>query len=439
MADNIPRFGASDFWLVQTDAAQLREQLRSALETVLGRPVVDADPHMVLASAFLPYLVQGQASADACAKATLRAFAVGQDLDRIADSTCVVGYLNRLPARGAVLAYVLSCEITRSDGLQDSQCALSWTATRVVEVDGEEVTFRGSGVEYIDFAATDGATKSVYIPIYLVCDSVGARYNGAFPEVIAPQCVLDSDVAITASGVESGQGAGEAYTVADVAGYRCGSSYNGRDEEDDEDFAIRVAWQAKALRVAGSYEYFRLALSELHLIADTYVAPEVDDEGRIVFCWADKAELCARESGISITQRGQAFLEFYQAVKSSLLVEQRGYIYNAAWKFDIGYLLGYATPAGTQDIATARRAIEAAWSAYVSAHAWKCGAQLRLSAMFQTLIDAGASNAERLSGSPSTVLPADAIVTGTALSLTYMGVSTDSLPPSGGPGEEVVP
>ena len=58
MADNVPRFGASDFWLVQTDAAQLREQLRSALETVLGRPVVDADPHMVLASAFLPFFVQ---------------------------------------------------------------------------------------------------------------------------------------------------------------------------------------------------------------------------------------------------------------------------------------------------------------------------------------------------------------------------------------------
>ena len=135
MAD-LPRFGASDFWLVQTDAAQLREQLRTALATLLGRDVVDSDPHMVLASAFLPYLVQGQASADACAKATLRAFASGQDLDRIADSTCVVGYLDRISARGAILPVLLSATITRSDATHASVCHVSWTATRTTESAG---------------------------------------------------------------------------------------------------------------------------------------------------------------------------------------------------------------------------------------------------------------------------------------------------------------
>lgn len=439
MADNTPRFGASDFFLVQTDAAQLREQLRSALEAVLGRSVVDADPHMVLASAFLPYLVQGQASADACAKATLRAFAVGQDLDRIADSTCVVGYLARLPARGAVLAYVMYCEIDRSSGIQESQCALSWTATRVVEVDGEEVTFRGSGVEYIDFLATDGTEKLVRIPIYLVCDEPGAKYNGLFTEEYPPFYQNDPDVVITVTGTESGEGVGEDYTVSNIGGQRCGTAYNGTDEEDDAHFAQRVAWQAKALRVAGSLEYFRLALSELHLLADAYVAPTVDDEGRIVFCWADKVQFYSARAGVPTTTRGAAYDEFYRAVKGSLLVEQRGYVYPALWDYNTDYVMNYRLPANTQDIASDRSVVESAWSEYVAAHAWRCGAALRTSDMMRVLMDAGASTVWQTGGTQSIILPADTIVIDSAFRIVYQGLSTDSLPPSGGSGEEVVP
>lgn len=435
MSDNTPRFGASDFFLVETDAAALREQLRSALETVLGREVVDADPHMVLAGAFLPYLVQGQASADACAKATLRAFAVGQDLDRIADSTCVVGYLNRLPARGAVLAYHLACTITRSDATQASVCRLSWTARRQVTVGEDELIFAGSGSADIAFSITDGAEKSVLVPMYLVCETPGKQYNGLFAE----NRVIDSAVQIQLSGEEAGSASGETYTIDAHTEYRCGMSYNGSDTEDDDAFAQRAAWQAKALRVPGSLEYFRLALSELHLLASWYVAPSVDDEGRIVMAWCDKAAYYADSLGLTLTDRGQAYDEFYRIVKSSLMVEQRAYIYPAVEE-DVHYIFRYQLPADTADVASARASVEAAWLEYQAAHAWHCGVPLRVSDMIAALLDGGASNAwQSPTIQPSITLPADEFVLNSAFYLVYDGLSADASAPVGSSGEEVVP
>lgn len=434
MADNIPRFGASDFFLVETDAAALREQLRSALETVLGRTVVDADPHMVLASAFLPYLAQGQASADACAKATLRSFAVGQDLDRIADSTCVVGYLDRLPARGAVLAYHLTCSITRQDATQASVCRLKWHVERSVTADGENINFSGDGSADIPFGLTDGAAKTVTVPMYIVCEVPGAKYNGLFSESMG----ADADAQVTITGEEAGDAEGETYAVSDVVAERCGTTYNGSDIEDDDAFAQRVAWQAKALRVPGSLEYFKLALSSLHLLASWYVAPSVDSDGRIVMAWCDKPHFYAQALGVTLAVRGQAYDQFYEIVKSSLMVEQRAYVYPAIASGSL-YRMHYQLPADTVDVSSARASVEAAWIAYQASHAWHCGVSLRVSDMLAALLGGGASNAWQEGAEPSRTLPADAFVLNSGFQLRYDGLSSDSESPVGTSGEEVTP
>lgn len=431
MADNVPRFGASDFWLVQTDAARLREQLRSALEEVLGRTVVDADPHMVLASAFLPYLVQGQASADACAKATLRAFATGQDLDRIADSTCIVGYLNRIAARGAVLAFQLHCTIRRSAATIASVCRVTWSASTRVE----SVTFSGDGAFDIEFAAVDGATKEIWVPVYLICEESGSRYNG-----LGGEERTHSDIVPTLEGEEVGGAEGQSYTIENIDQlWRCGASYNGTDEESDEAFAQRVAWQAKALRVTGSYEYYLLALSELHRLASWAVASTVDDDGRIQFAWADKANYWA-PPGASLTMRGPAYDEFIRVVKSSLMVEQRGYVYEATLAAPGEYRLFYELPAGTVDVAAARSAVADAWRLYSSGVAWRCGAILRGADMIAAVMGAGASRAWLGASSASDVtLPLDRFVLLSRFILEYAGLSSDSTPAAGGTGEEIVP
>lgn len=446
MADNIPRFGASDFWLVQTDAAQLREQLRSALETVLGRPVVDADPHMVLASAFLPFFVQGQASADACAKATLRAFAVGQDLDRIADSTCVVGYLDRMPARGAVLAFQLHCTIRRAVLAVPSVCRVSWSASAQVPTDNDVpvpeatdlVTFSGSGEFDIEFLAVDGAIKEIWVPVYLTCEEAGARYNGLCRE---ERSYGPGAIAPTLTGTEVGGASGQTYSFEDVDQlWRCGASYNGADAESDEDFSRRVAWQAKALRVPGSHEYYLLALSELYRLASWAVAPTVDSEGRVQFAWADKASYW-EPSGAELTMRGPAYDEFLRIVKGSLMVEQRGYVYEATLDAGTGWFtMYYELPSDMVDVDSARAAVADAWRLYASSVAWKCGAILRRSDMIAAVMRAGASRAWLDPASPQDVtLPLDRFITLDRFTLVYDGLSTDSAAPAGGTGEEVVP
>lgn len=435
MADNVPRFGANDFYLTETDPPALRESLRSALAEVLGRQVLDSDPHMVLASAFLPFLVQGQASADAAAKATLRAFAVGQDLDRIAESTCVVGYMDRAPARGAVLACILSVGVTRPTSLDAASVTVSWTASRDVDADGETVTFSGSGTATVAYAA-GVSTKTLHLPIYLVCETVGASYNGLLSSSVNVP-VPDADISADVSAADD---AGAACTVDAVSVSRCGSTYAGADTEGDESFAERTAWQAKALRVPGSLEYFQLLLSGLHLLASSYVAPAVDSDGRIVMAWCDKADYYAGKAGTALDARGAAYDEFREAVQNALLVEQRVMAYPAREAAGVLYAVRYWLPASTVDVASARASVERAWRAYVSGHAWQCGAILSTSEMCAVVMFAGASSATvQTVEDPYTVLPADTVVTDRQLGLSYRGLSADSVAPAGSEGEEITP
>jgi hypothetical protein len=430
----LPRFGASDFYLIQTDPLELREQLRSALSELLSREVVDADPHMVLASAFMPFLVQGQASADAAAKATLRAFAVGADLDRIADSTCVVGYMDRLPARGAILAALVLVTVTRPAYIDAGAVTITCSAAKETEVDGLGITFSGAGAYTIAFSATEEA-KQLALPIYMIASVPGAQYNGLFrPQTQQP--VLDADISVDISAKDE---TGADCTCDNISALRCGSTYNGADIESDDAFARRVAWQAKALRVPGSLEYFLLLLSQIRLLASSYVSPKVDSEGRIVMAWCDKAAYYAEQGGYSLSAKGAAYDEFREAVQSSLLVEQRVMAYPAK-QYSNAYAVSYKLPSSTTDIYTARSAVEAAWRLYLSARTWHCGAVLNVAEMNAVMTNAGATQVEVTSNAPDYLaLPADTMIPDHLISLSYAGLSVDEAAPAGSDGEEITP
>lgn len=441
MADNIPRFGASDFFLVETDPVALREQLRASLAALLGRDVVDSDPHMVLASAFLPYLVQGQASADACAKATLRAFAVGQDLDRIADATCVVGYLDRKSAQGAVLACIISGTVERSAADAASAYDLKWSISAELEKDGQTATFSGSGSIRQEFELTDGLTKAFAVPVYLRCETPGPAFNRVFTDVLTVNHSDDLTDALVIEAVEAQDSdTGQTYEVQSPDVGVCGESYGGSDAESDEAFAERVEWQARALRVPGSLEYYKLILSEVPYLASWYVAPTVDDDGRVVVAWCDKAHFIAARNGVTLTAEGAAYTAFKTAVKSSLLVGQTAFAYPAVRYSEAAFVLTarYKVPADTVDEGSAKQAIRSAWSRYVSAHAWSCGASLSPSEPIAVLQSAGAADVVvQSSGSLPSPLPADSIVTSTQFRLVYDGIATASVDPVGGSGEVI--
>lgn len=443
MADQIPRFGASDFFLTNTDPLVLREQLRASLAALLGRDVVDADPHMVLASAFLPYLVQGLASADACAKATLRAFAVGQDLDRIADSTCVVGYLDRRPAVGSVLACILQCDVTRSTVTDAADCLLTWSAERTVEnALGDSAVFSGSGTLNFHFALTDGATKHVAVPVYLRCETSGAAFNSCFTDrlVVVEDPDLTQSAAVSVTEAPS-TATGAEFSVDSVSIAIAGETYGGADAEDDASFAQRVAWQAKALRVPGSLEYFRLVLSGLSLLASAYISPAVDDQGRIVMAWADKPNFLAEQVQLTLTDRGAAYAEFLQLVQGSLLVEQHVYAYPAKW-FDSTALLRvrFYLPAGTVDLVSAMNRVKSAFNSWRTSVAWHCGAAVRYSDAVAAVTDAGGVDVTAYGASNLEVpLPADSMILASQIALLYAGLASASTPAVGGDGEDITP
>lgn len=435
MAD-LPRFGANEFYLVETDPLAIREQLRAALADLLGRDVLDSDPHMVLASAFMPFLVQGQASADAAAKATLRAFAVGADLDRIADSTCVVGYMDRLPARGAILACIVSVTVERPVYASASTVTVTVEASRNITVGGADLTLSGRAQYSVSFGV-NVASSELVLPVYLTCSEPGAEYNGLFREFLPGDTpVADDDISVSVSAVDE---SGEPCEVSDVSALRCGSTYGGADAEDDDSFARRVAWQAKALRVPGSYEYFLLLLSGLHLLASSFVSQRVDTDGRIVMAWCDKAGYYADHGGYILTDKGPAYDEFRDAVQSSLLVEQRVMAYPAQ-EFEHRYAVAYKLPATTSDVTSARAAIDKAWRAYLADHAWHCGAILNTAEMQAVLSGAGASEIQvATTASDYEVLPADTMIPDHKILIAYLGLSVDSADPAGSDGEEITP
>lgn len=443
--EKLPRFGASDFFLTDTDPVVIREKLRAALAEVLGRDVVDSDPHMVLASAFMPYLVQGLASIDACAKATLRAYATGADLDRIADSTCAVGYLNRKPALPAILPCLLKLDIVRSSAADASDCVVAWHLEREFTVDGERVIFSGGGEFVHNFALTDGLRAEFQAPVYLRCAEAGPKFNGLASDTseFLPDDYLTSVADITVSEAPSTH-TGQEFSVEDLAVAIAGETYGGSDAESDEDFSERVAWQAKALRVPGSLEYFKLLLSGLTLLPSAYISPTLDDDGRIVMAWADKPTRLASAAGLTLSNRGAAYEEFLRAVQGALLVEQHAYAYEAQVFGDptVAFRVTYKIPYGVPDEAAARDRVRQAFKAWRSSVAWHCGAFVRRSDAIAAVVAAGAVDVTASSALPipsSAALPADRFLMASQISLLYNGVGASSTPAEGGSGEDITP
>lgn len=443
--EKLPRFGASDFFLTDTDPVVVREKLRSTLSELLGRTVVDADPHMVLASAFMPYLVQGLASIDACAKATLRAYATGVDLDRVADSTCVVGYLNRKPARPAILPLLLELEVAHSSGSAELVGSFDWSLEYEAPLEnGDTVKFSGSGsVENIKFSL-DEELVYVAVPIYLFCERSGPDYNGLGDDVLIRSQALIDAIELT------GHGAVEEFDSRDV--YFCGETYGGSDAEDDASFAQRVAWQAKALRVPGSYEAFKLLLSELNILPSTYVSPDVDDLGRIVMAWVDKVHYLGGltyDKPYLVKTPGDGYLEFLHAVQGSLMVSQHAYAYKAE-PYDTTAHIGarYKLPADTPDIEAAKKAVEKAFNAWRTSVSWRCGAVIYASDAAAAISSAGGVEVYAWSengGSPGSPLPpngplpADRFMMGAQFTIEYIGTAEQNAPAAGGQGEDITP
>lgn len=265
MADNIPRFNAQDFYTVETSPSAIKEEIRTALYNYLGYNPTDSDPRMLEAMALMPYIVQTRALADAAAKSALLTYAQGEELDRIADSTCVYGYMDRLPARKAVMWVKLDLEV-----------GTTGTAHYSGTFTAGGVTWSGEG-DYIQTYSAE-ANGPYFVPFY--ADTEGTQANG-IDSTVDPslnQSIYDG-VSIDYSGGTASAGA--------AAVYRSGSywteipSCGGRDAESDEDFAKRIAEQMHAIRVPGSQAYYNFVGRQVDGVSDVYTSNSLDAYGRV--------------------------------------------------------------------------------------------------------------------------------------------------------------
>ena len=304
MADNIPRFNAQDFYTVETSPSVIKEEIRTALYNYLGYNPTDSDPRMLEAMALMPYIVQTRALADAAAKSALLTYAQGEELDRIADSTCVYGYMERLPARRAVMWVRLDFEVgTRGNAHYSGS----------FEAGG--VTWSGEG----DFNLTWDAEAygKYYVPFY--ADSEGSFANGIDSHVIA------NLASIIASSVNVDyEGGTAAATIADV--YHGGNYWTeiptcgGRDAESDEEFAKRISEQMRALRVPGSVDYFNFVARQVSSIVDSYTSNELDSDGHVQMWYSTPFAYAITDcNGHSfVVYCGDSDIEFYDEYREAI-------------------------------------------------------------------------------------------------------------------------
>ena len=281
MADNIPRFNAQDFYTVETSPSVIKEELRTALYNYLGYNPTDSDPRMLEAMALMPYIVQTRALADAAAKSALLTYAQGEELDRIADSTCVYGYMDRLPARKAVMWVKL-----------DLEAGTTGTAHYSGEFIAGGVTWTGEGDYVQSFLAE--ANGNYFVPFY--ADAEGTQANG-IDSTVDPslnQSIYDG-VSVDYTGGDASAG----YATV----YRNGvywseiPSNGGRDAESDEDFAKRIAEQMHALRVPGSKEYYNFVGRQIDGVSDVYTSESLDAYGHVQL-WYSSPYVYALTNGL---------------------------------------------------------------------------------------------------------------------------------------------
>lgn len=284
MAENIPRFGADEFWTIETDPAVIREQLREALTIYLGYSPTDNDPRMLEALALMPYIVQTRALADAAAKSALLSYAQGEELDRIADSTCIYGYMDRLPAAPAVMWIRLNFELGTT-----GRCEYSGT----FEAGG--YAWSGEGVYIQEFGAQ--TTDNVFVPFF--SQTPGAGANGIDSGVIQDLGTLIAD------GVQT------SYTGGTVTAglpyiYNYGGTIvcevptrGGRDAESDEAFAKRISEQMRALRVPGASDYYSHTARKFNGISDVYTSENLDANGYVQIWYTSPYTYAWSEGGVN--------------------------------------------------------------------------------------------------------------------------------------------
>lgn len=270
MSDQFPRFGATDFYTCETDATALAEQLRAALASYLGYTPTDSDPYMVTAYALLPYIVQNNAIADAAAKTALLTYAVGGQLDRIADATCVVEYLTRREPTPAFFAVQLDF----------SGCS-NFPVWEQGDPERIQVTFSGSfTINGITYSARDPVGVSwiprvtiiggavIYRPwgvAYYFADTPGTVGNMSRSAAADVQAVVEGGVGeITVDGITISVADGMVITAVGAAG--------GKDTETDEELAARLARVFRAIRLPGGREYYENAVDGLYGLGSYYVA-----------------------------------------------------------------------------------------------------------------------------------------------------------------------
>lgn len=272
MSDQFPRFGATDFYTCETDATALAEQLRTALASYLGYTPTDSDPYMVTAFALLPYIVQHNALADSAAKTALLTYAVGGELDRIADATCVVEYLTRKPAQPACFAVHLdfhdcaSFPQYGSGSPPELQCTYSGSFT----INGITYESRDPvGVSWIPTKTILGTT--IYRPFavaYYHAQTVGAVGNLSEIEASDPAIV-----SAVQSGVSNVKVDGISFAPSDGMVITPLGASAGSDAESDDALAARLAVLARAIRIPGGLEYYQNAVSDVYALGRYYIAP----------------------------------------------------------------------------------------------------------------------------------------------------------------------
>lgn len=265
MAENIPRFNAQEFYTVETAPSVIKEEIRTALSEYLGYVPTDSDPRMLEAAALMPYIVQTRALADAAAKSALLTYAQGKELDRIASSTCVYGYMDRLPARKAVLWVRLVLEVG---------------TTGVAHYSG---SFTAGGVDWSgegDFvqSSLSVADGPYYVPFYASSDGT---YANGISSIVDPDLSLkiSDNVSVDYDGGTASADKADVYVNGSVVTEipSCG----GRDVESDDDFSLRIAEQEHAIRVPGSREYYNFIARQVSGISDVYTGESLDTSGNV--------------------------------------------------------------------------------------------------------------------------------------------------------------
>lgn len=260
MSETLPRFGANDFYYLETDAAALRERLREVCSDYLGYSVTDSDPYFVTCLSLLPFFVQLSAAADVAAKSTLLQYAKGQDLDRIAQAVCVAGYLDRLPPRRGKILCLWGAETVASSD--------PWS----VDAEFEGVRFVGSG---------DSLPGPGYAFYLYTAEETGAA-NG-FSDLWAFGAFAD---ALNAGLTTNGTGV-ISLSAADSL------VWGGFSAEDDAHFAERIRERQAALRIPGGVDYYKTMLKEIPGVYDATVSPVVNDDGEVCVYFTGEATLSA--------------------------------------------------------------------------------------------------------------------------------------------------